>query len=171
MKRSPANGLAVDQAAEAIVITDTKGRSSTSTRRWSGSRVFKARKRSGRTPGVLRSGKHDEAFYRGLWDTLTRGDVWTGNFINRKKERIPVRGGRTIAPLRDSSGKIVNSVAQAGRDGKGVARKAAADGPADGGGGYSRRGYRARFQQFPDGNRRIRGTPAHEDGGRRAGVA
>jgi PAS domain S-box-containing protein len=104
-------GLAVDQAAEAIVITDTKGTIQYVNPAFERSTGYSREEAVGKNPGVLRSGKHDEAFYRGLWDTLTRGDVWTGHFINRKKDGSLFEEDATISPLRDSSGKIVNYVA------------------------------------------------------------
>ena len=104
-------GLAVDQAAEAIVITDTKGTIQYVNPAFERSTGYPREEAVGKNPGVLRSGKHDEAFYRGLWDTLTRGDVWTGHFINRKKDGSLFEEDATISPLRDSSGKIVNYVA------------------------------------------------------------
>ncbi|MBW6464297.1 MAG: PAS domain S-box protein, partial [Firmicutes bacterium] len=104
-------GLAVDQTAEAIVITDTKGTIQYVNPAFERSTGYSREEAVGKNPGVLRSGKHDEAFYRGLWDTLTRGDVWTGHFINQKKDGSLFEEDATISPLRDSSGKIVNYVA------------------------------------------------------------
>ena len=104
-------GFAVDQAAEAIVITDTKGTIQYVNPAFERSTGYSREEAVGKNSGILRSGKHDEAFYRGLWDTLTRGDVWTGHFINRKKDGSLFEEDATISPLRDSSGKIVNYVA------------------------------------------------------------
>jgi PAS domain S-box-containing protein len=35
----------------------------------------------GRGPRVLKSEKHDEPFYRDLWNTILAGKVWTGGLI------------------------------------------------------------------------------------------
>ncbi len=104
-------GLAVDQATEAIVITDTEGTIQYVNPAFERSTGYSREEAVGKNPRVLRSGKHDEAFYRRLWDTLTRGEVWTGHFINRKKDGLLYEEDATISPLRDSSGKIVNYVA------------------------------------------------------------
>jgi len=104
-------GLAVDQAAEAIVITDTKGMIQYVNPAFERSTGYSREEAVGKNPRVLRSGKHGEAFYRELWDTITRGEVWTGHFINRKKDGSLFEEDATISPLRDSSGKIVNYVA------------------------------------------------------------
>ncbi len=65
----------------------------------------------GRNPGLLKSGEHDKKFYRNLWDTIKRGDVWSGRFINRKKDGSLYHEEATISPVHDSSGTIVSFVA------------------------------------------------------------
>jgi signal transduction histidine kinase/ActR/RegA family two-component response regulator len=46
-----------------------------------------------------------------MWDTLARGDAWTGHLINRRKNGARYEEEATISPIRDESGKIVNYVA------------------------------------------------------------
>jgi signal transduction histidine kinase len=65
----------------------------------------------GKNPRILRSGLHDEAFYRALWQTLVRGEVWTGHFTNRRKDGTLYEAEAVISPVRDASGRIVNFVA------------------------------------------------------------
>lgn len=60
---------------------------------------------------ILKSGKHDEKFYKELWTTLSKGEVWQGRFINRKRDGTLYDEEDTISPVRDASGKIVNFVA------------------------------------------------------------
>ena len=40
----------------------------------------------GKTPRLLKSGKHDEALYKGFWKTILSGETWRGEFINRRKD-------------------------------------------------------------------------------------
>ena len=40
----------------------------------------------GKTPRLLKSGKHDLAFYRELWATMLAGRAWRGRLINRRKD-------------------------------------------------------------------------------------
>ena len=65
----------------------------------------------GQNPRILKSGNQDPAFYRQMWDTLRRGEVWCGHFINRRKDGTLYEEEATITPVRDDSGKIVNYVA------------------------------------------------------------
>jgi PAS domain S-box-containing protein len=65
----------------------------------------------GKTPRVLKSGIHDEQFYRGLWDTILKGEVFHGEITNRKKDGELLHETKTITPLRDAQGNITRFVA------------------------------------------------------------
>ena len=54
-----------------------------STRRSSASPAMGATRAAGRTPSLLKSGKHDDAFFREMWQTLTAGNSWKGRITNR----------------------------------------------------------------------------------------
>ncbi|MFQ5604845.1 MAG: PAS domain S-box protein [bacterium] len=65
----------------------------------------------GQNPRFLKSGIHDEAFYKNLWSTLNKGNVWSGQFTNKKKDGTLYHEEATISPVRDALGKIVHFVA------------------------------------------------------------
>jgi PAS domain-containing protein len=70
---------AVEAAASGIVITDARGRiewTNLAVTRMSGYTLAELR---GLTPAVLKSGRHDPAFYRDLWTTILSGRVWRGS--------------------------------------------------------------------------------------------
>jgi signal transduction histidine kinase/CheY-like chemotaxis protein len=46
-----------------------------------------------------------------MWETLRRGEVWSGHFVNRRKDGSLVEENATISPVRDPSGKIAHFVA------------------------------------------------------------
>ena len=102
---------AVEQAAEAIVITDPLGTIqyvNPSVEKISG---YKREEVLGKTTSVFKSGEHDQAFYRNLWETINRGEVWTGRFINKRKDGSLYHEEATISPVRGSGGEIINFVA------------------------------------------------------------
>ncbi len=103
--------LAVEHAAEAIIITDPQGTVlyvNPACERISGYRREDA---IGQNPRALKSGRHDEAFYRELWETLTAGRVWHGRFVNRRKDGTLFEADATISPVRDADGTLVSYVA------------------------------------------------------------
>jgi len=103
--------MAVDQAAEAIVVTDPGGAIEYVNPSFEGITGYSREEALGRNLRILKSGKHDAAFYRTLWDTLLRGEVWKGRFVNRRKDGSLYDEEATISPVRDASGKVVNFVA------------------------------------------------------------
>ena len=103
--------LAVEQAAEAIVVTDRGGSIQYVNPAFERITGYPAEEAVGKTPAILRSGKHDESFYKELWSVLGRGEVWAGHFINRKKDGSLYEEDATISPVRDPLGEIVSFVA------------------------------------------------------------
>jgi PAS domain S-box-containing protein len=102
---------AVDQSAETILITDTDGNIVYVNPAFEATTGYSAAEAIGRNPRFLKSGKQDGAFYKQMWQTLKRGEVWQGHFINRRKDGALYEEEATISPIRDSSGKIVSYTA------------------------------------------------------------
>ncbi|MBM3298537.1 MAG: PAS domain S-box protein, partial [Deltaproteobacteria bacterium] len=101
---------AIEQSAEAVVITDVDGviqYANPATEKNSG---FERSEIIGNNPRIFKSGEHHRTFYEELWKTITSGQVWSGRLINRKKDGTLYHEDATISPVRDASGKIVNFV-------------------------------------------------------------
>ena len=60
---------------------------------------------------MLSSGLQQEDFYRRLWETIQRGDVWRGELTNRRKDGTLYEEEMGITPLRDEAGKITHYIA------------------------------------------------------------
>jgi PAS domain S-box-containing protein len=104
-------GMAVDQAAEAIIITDTEGRIEYVNPSFERITGYLQKEAVGQNMRILKSGKQDEMFYRNMWETISRGEVWRGHFINKKKDGTLYEAESIISPVRNASGKIINFVA------------------------------------------------------------
>ena len=103
--------MAVEQSAEAIVVTDLEGTILYVNPAFERITGYSREEAVGKNPRFLHSGKHDESFYKKMWDTLARGEVWTGHFVNRKKDGSLYEEDAIISPVRDSSGDVVSYVA------------------------------------------------------------
>ena len=103
--------MAVEQSAETIVITDREGTVRYVNPAFERITGYSMEEVIGRNPRVLKSGKHDESFYKELWSVLDRGETWAGHFFNRKKDGSLYEEDATISPVRDSLGDIVSFVA------------------------------------------------------------
>lgn len=65
----------------------------------------------GQMPRILKSGKHDAEFYRIMWTTITRGDAWGGETMERAKNGAFYTVSQTITPLLDENGEITHFIA------------------------------------------------------------
>ncbi len=106
---------AIEQLGEIIVITDPEGVIEYVNPAFERITGYTREEAIGSTPRLLKSGRQAEGFYRGLWDTITRGQTWSGTVTNRRKDGTLYRQEAVISPVRDSDGQIVNYV-NVGRD-------------------------------------------------------
>lgn len=65
----------------------------------------------GKTPAILKSGKNDGAFYEHFWNTILSGEVYQGEFINKKKSGEFYTAYKTVTPVCDEDGHITHFVA------------------------------------------------------------
>jgi PAS domain S-box-containing protein len=103
---------ALQAAANAIVITNRRGIIEWVNPAFTRTTGYSADEAIGRNPGdLLRSGVHDRAFYRTLWDTILAGHVWQGEITNRRKDGSLVPEEMTITPVRDAGGHPAHFIA------------------------------------------------------------
>ncbi len=101
---------AIEQAAEGVIITDTEGTIVYVNPAFERITGYSHDEAVGQTPRILKSGKHDAAFYEELWATIRAGGMWHGRFVNRKKDGAFYTAESTITSVRNGSGTIVNYV-------------------------------------------------------------
>ncbi len=65
----------------------------------------------GAAPSLLRSGKQSDAFYEHLWQTLTSGNVWQGEIVDRRRDGSLYTVDEIITPLFDEHGAITHFIA------------------------------------------------------------
>lgn len=75
----------IDSAFDAIVITDAKGYIIYANLAFEKITGYLRKDAIGKKPNILKSGYHDEDFYKNLWNTITAGNAWQGELANRKK--------------------------------------------------------------------------------------
>ncbi len=104
---------AIEQSAEMVVITDPDGVIEYVNPAFQEVTGYSREELLGETPGILASGEHSPEFYANMWTTIFAGEVWSGRFINRRKDGTTYEQESTIAPVRNREGKIINIVAVA----------------------------------------------------------
>jgi PAS domain S-box-containing protein len=105
-------GAALEAAANAIVITDIQGNIEWANPAFTKLSGWELTEAIGKNPRALvKSDKHDAAFYRQMWDTINTGNVWQGEVINRRKDGELRTENMTITPVRDGQGKVSHFIA------------------------------------------------------------
>lgn len=102
---------AVEHSAHGIVITDRRGYIQYVNPAFTQMTGYTLEEVRGKTPRILKSGKHEPDFYRNLWDTILAGEVWSGIMINRRKDGSLYYEDQTIAPVPNERGEITHFVA------------------------------------------------------------
>ena len=65
----------------------------------------------GQNPRVLKSDKHDDAFYAAMWKALAENDRWQGEIWNRRKSGEAYPEWLSITAVRDADGRLQRHVA------------------------------------------------------------
>lgn len=103
----------IEQAAEIVYITDTDGIIEYVNPAFEQVTGYSRKEAVGQPAAILKSNKHDEAFYQEFWDTIHDGRVWSGRFSNRRKDGSVYEQDTTVGPVKDDHGRVVNFVAVA----------------------------------------------------------
>ncbi len=103
--------VAMNSAANGIVITDTNG-----IIQWVNPAVtrmtgYTQSELIGATPRLLKSGMHEAGFYETIWKTVLAGKTWYGEIINRRKDGTLYYEEQHIAPVHNTQGQIVSLIA------------------------------------------------------------
>ncbi len=65
----------------------------------------------GKTPSLLKSGRHDAAFYAAMWESIGRTGSWQGEIWNRRKNGEVYPEWLSISAVFDEHGQVSNYVA------------------------------------------------------------
>ena len=102
--------LAVEQSAENIIITDTSANIEYVNAAFLQLHGYTRDEVIGRNPRMLNSGETTTAVQTEMWDTLSQGKVWRGEFINKHKDGRLLIESATISPLRQADGTVSHFV-------------------------------------------------------------
>lgn len=101
----------VEQSPATIIITDVRGVISYVNPHFTDLTGYDRADVYGRNPRLLKSGLHDDEFYKLMWTTLRSKRIWRGEVCNRKKNGELYWEDATISPVTDEGDKITHYVA------------------------------------------------------------
>ena len=102
---------AIEQSPTTIVITDTDGNIEYANPQFEQLTGYTIHEAINNNPRVIQSGKTPVKVYQELWQTISAGKTWQGEFINKKKNGDEFIENAVIAPIFDKNGEIINYVA------------------------------------------------------------
>jgi len=100
-----------DNSTEALLICDADNRIISVNQAFTRITGYPARDVIGQGPRLLKSGRHDEPFYRAMWGTLLAEDRWEGEIWDRRKNGEIYPKWLSISVVRDAAGAITHFVA------------------------------------------------------------
>ena len=100
--------LAVEQSPVSIVITDLNANIEYVNPAFATSCGYERTELTGRNTNILKSGQTERATYTAMWDTITLGKTWQGEWINKKKNGELFWENVLITPIFNQTGSITN---------------------------------------------------------------
>ena len=95
-----------EMGGEGILITDPQQRILMVNRAFTQITGFSEQEALGQTPRILSSDQHDSAFYRVMWEEISRRGVWQGEVWNRRKDGTTYPQWLTISEVCDELGQV-----------------------------------------------------------------
>jgi PAS domain S-box-containing protein len=102
---------AIEQSSSAIIITDLNGDIEYVNPYFEKLTGLTYKEVLGRNPRILQSGRTDPKLYEELWNSISNGKKWEGEFINKKKNGELYTEHAIITPVKNKSSRIVNFIA------------------------------------------------------------
>ena len=102
---------AVEQSSVSVVITNREGAIEYVNPFFTELTGYSFEEAMGKNPNILKSGHHNTAFYKELWDTILSGKNWEGEILNKKKNGDSYWEKAVISPVENNDGTVTNFVA------------------------------------------------------------
>jgi len=102
---------AVEQSPVAIVITNTKGIIEYANPKFIETTGYSQDEIIGNNPRILKSGHTTPNEYKHLWQTISSGNEWYGEFHNKRKDGTLYWESASISPILNFQGKTTHYIA------------------------------------------------------------
>jgi len=103
--------LAVDQAPIGVIITDKNQIIEYVNPMYYEISGYSIEEPVGKRAAMLKSGNTPAETYRGLWSTISAGNTWNGEFINKRKDGSIYHESAIVSPVFDDAGALTHYLA------------------------------------------------------------
>ncbi|MDA3952872.1 MAG: PAS domain-containing sensor histidine kinase [Bacteroidales bacterium] len=110
-KQNLALSTAVKQSPVSIVITDTKGIIEYVNPKFTEVTGYTYDEAIGQNPNILKTDHTVSEDYKEMWETISNGKTWSGEFLNKKKNGNHYWELASISPIIDEKGETINYLA------------------------------------------------------------
>ncbi len=101
--------LIFNSVSNGIIITDSKGKIIWVNQGFTNLTGYSIEEVKDKNPRILKSNLHKKEFYEKMWNTISNGDIWHGEVINKRKDGTLYYEEMIITPIKN--GKISHYVA------------------------------------------------------------
>lgn len=101
----------IEASRDGIMVTDARGFILSVNPAFTRITGYSAEESIGNTPALLKSGKHDAAFYQTMWDAVYSEGSWAGEVWNRRKNGEIYPEWLTINVIRNHTGEVTKFAA------------------------------------------------------------
>ncbi len=98
------------QSQEGVMVTDSRGIILRVNQGFVETTGYTPAEVVGQTPRILKSGRHDAAFYEAMWTTIGKTGRWQGEVWDRRKDGEVFPKLLTISAVKDEMGKVTHYV-------------------------------------------------------------
>jgi PAS domain S-box-containing protein len=102
---------AIEQSPVSIVITDVRAAIEYVNPKFTAVSGYTLAEVKGKNPRLLKGDKTSPEEYRAMWQNITRGQAWRGEFHNRKKNGEFFWESVLISPIVDERGQVIHFLA------------------------------------------------------------
>ncbi len=100
--------VAVEQSSVMILITDLNANIEYVNPKFTEVMGYTLEEIKGKTPNILKSGHHPQSFYKNLWNTIKKGESFSCEMKNIKKDGSFLWENANITSIKSKQGKIIN---------------------------------------------------------------
>ncbi len=103
--------MAVEQSPASVVITNAFAEIEYVNPYFSKITGYSFEEVIGKNPRILKSGKQNRIFYQKMWDIISTGGTWHGEFCSRKKSGEEYWESASITPIKNKKNEITHYLA------------------------------------------------------------